>query len=180
MRLVRCGLVAVLAVGLAGCGGSGGSPQQAAPAVSVSTSTEPPYVPSPIKTVTLDPGPEPTAAETTPAECRYATVGEVGRIVGEPVTRPFVAVGGCWYRLSGASAPNTSVKITVFRNRVAQLDKDQVAVIGLGGKVYWDEGTGGIEVQLGKDVLYVEVGSIKAADKLDRAKELVSLVRKRI
>lgn len=179
MGILRFGMVAVLVVGLAGCGG-GGEQRQAQPAVSVSRSTEPPYVPSPIKTVTLEPQPGPTTAETTPAECRYASREEVGQIVGEPVARPTVAVGGCWYRLPGGPGLNFSVKITVFRNRVAQLDRDQVAVSGLGGNAYWDERTGGLEVQVGKHVVYVEVGSIKAPDKLDRAKDLLALVRKRI
>jgi hypothetical protein len=177
---VRCGVVAALVAGLSGCGGGGGEAQRAQPVASVSKSTEPPYIPSPIRTVTLEPRPGPTTAETTPAECRYASVGEVEDVIGEPVTGTTVAVGGCWYRLAGVGTVDASVKISVFRDRAAQLDQGEVAVSGLGGKAFWYEGNGNLEVQAGRNVLWVEVGSIKADDKLDRAKKLVAIVRKRV
>jgi len=173
-------LPAVLA-GLAGCGGGDGtSPPMTLPAPSVSRSTEPPYVPSPIKTVTLEDRPGPTTAQTTPSECRYATVEEVEHVVGEIVTRTSVAVGGCWYNLAGGVVLGTAVKITVFRNRVAQLDDGEVAVSGLGGKAFWSEDIGLLEVQAGKNVLWVDVGFIKAVDKQERAEQLLAIVRKRV
>lgn len=77
-----------------------------------------------------------------------------------------MAVGGCWYLLAGVDALGSSVKISVFRDRPAQLDQGEVAVSGLGGKAYWDKESGNLEVQAGRNVLWVEVGSIKADDKL--------------
>jgi hypothetical protein len=175
---VRVGLAAVLVAGLAGCGGGDVGAQQARPAPSVSRSTEPPYIPSPIRTVTLDAGP--TTAETTPMECRYATADEVEGVIDEPVTGTTVAVGGCWYRLTGIASLSQSVKVTLWENRTAVLDNGEVAESGFGGKAYWDDDLGNLEVQVGRNVLWVEVGSIQADDKLDRAKKLYTIVRKRI
>ncbi|WP_433075101.1 hypothetical protein ACQP1P_28585 [Dactylosporangium sp. CA-052675] len=113
-------------------------------------------------------------------ECKFATKEEVSDIVGEPVLSFSVAVGGCWYRLSGSGIGTNEVKITVFYNKVFQPQKGEVAVSGLGGTASWDDDLGMLTVQLGKNVLWTQVGSIKADDKLERAKRLVALVRKRI
>nr|BFE57373.1 hypothetical protein GCM10020063_018990 [Dactylosporangium thailandense] len=51
---------------------------------------------------------------------------------------------------------------------------------GLGGTASWDDDLGMLTVQLGKNVLWLQVGHIKADDKLERAKKLVGIVRKRI
>ncbi|WP_433062245.1 hypothetical protein [Dactylosporangium sp. CS-033363] len=184
--LVRYGLAAAitagLIAGLLGCGGGGGGKgidvPLAQPIPSASKSTEPAYVPSPLKTVTLD-RTTPGTPKTTPAECRYATPEEVSGIIDEPIRSTLVAVGGCWYLLSDVAQMNTSVKVSVFRNRVAQQDKGEVPVSGLGGKAFWyDEHN--LEVQLGKDVVWIDMAYIKAEDKLERAKQLLAVVRKRI
>jgi hypothetical protein len=105
---------------------------------------------------------------------------EVGDAVGQPVYGWLEAAGGCWYELDPQPGILISVQITVFRNRVAQRDRGAVVASGLGGNAYWDESTGYLVVQVGRDVLWVNTGQIQAADKLAAAKALVAIVRERL
>ena len=155
-------LALVLPLALTGCGSS--QPvRMAGPAGSPSASVSPSAAP-----------------KTTPATCRFATQLEVGDAVGQQVYGWLEAAGGCWYLLDPQPGVLISVQITVFRNRVAQRDQGTVVVSGLGGNAYWNESTGYLVVQLGRDVLWVDTGPIRAADKLAPAKALAAIVRKRL
>jgi hypothetical protein len=104
----------------------------------------------------------------------------VSDATGQPVYGWLEAASGCWYLLDPQPGILISVQITVFRNRVAQRDAGAVAVSGLGGNAYWNDSTGYLVVQFGRDVLWVNTGPIQATDKLAPAKALAAIVRKRL
>jgi hypothetical protein len=104
----------------------------------------------------------------------------VGDAVGQPVYGWLEAAGGCWCLLDPQPGILISVQIAVFRNRVARHDMAAVVVSGLGGNAYWNESTGYLVVRVGRDMLWVDTGQIRAADKLAAAKALVAIVRKRL
>ncbi|WP_238010622.1 hypothetical protein KZZ52_31145 [Dactylosporangium sp. AC04546] len=163
----------------------------AAPAVPARATAIPSPSPSPspvttTSSATTSPAPKPTSAmpasakpATTPALCRFATMDEVAGAIAQPVTGWLEATGGCWYRLSTVAQFTTSVKVMVFRNQVAQQDKGEVAVPGLGYKAWWYDGHN-LEVQAGRDVVWIDTGDIDADDKLTPAKKVFAVVRKRL